>query len=319
LKKLLFVFGLLIFMGCEEEKAEPSPLEDCLDVPGGTATIDDCGICDDNPENDCVQDCNGEWGGTAYENLCEFCVGGNTELDTTYCGTVTDIEGNIYNAVLIGDQVWMAENLKVTYYQFNGDMIPSEYDNSDWGELTTGAYAVYPTTNNETSLATCGDDCADIYGNLYNWYAVIDVRGICPEGWHVPTDDEWTTLERYICSELGGHSNCEEEFPYGFPRREWRGTDEGGMMKEPGTEHWNDPNTGATNESGFNALPSGRRSSSGHYNRMGTHSYFWSSTEYYDEPQWRFGQTRELHYNRSEVNLEIGGKEKGFCVRCVRD
>jgi len=129
-------------------------------------------------------------------------------------GTVTDIDGNVYEIVPIGDQVWMAENLKVTHYN-DGSEIPTGYSNSEWTELETGAYAVYPT-DDEASQSTCGDDCADVYGNLYNWYVVDNDMGVCPDGWHVPSDAEYTVLTDY----LGG-------------------TSAGGKMKETGTVHWN--------------------------------------------------------------------------------
>ncbi len=101
--------------------------------------------------------------------------------------SVTDIDGNIYETVQIGEQVWMAENLKVTHYN-DGSEIPTEYSNSEWENLSTGAYAVYD--DNESN--------ADTYGYLYNWYAVDDSRGVCPTHWHVPSDDEWKELEMFL-------------------------------------------------------------------------------------------------------------------------
>ena len=201
-------------------------------------------------------------------------------------GTVTDIDGNVYQTVQINDQIWMAENLKVEHYR-DGTAIPTGYSDSEWGNLSTGAYAVYD--NNETH--------ADTYGYLYNWYAVNDSRNIAPEGWHVPTDDEWQILVDY----LGGSSVA------------------GGKMKEEGTAHWNSPNTGATNESGFTALPGGYRYyryySSGYYYYMGTSGYFWSSTEYYSLGAWY----RVLNSNYSGVYRSYDfSKRSGFSVRCLR-
>ncbi|SVD09065.1 uncharacterized protein METZ01_LOCUS361919, partial [marine metagenome] len=165
---------------------------------------------------------------------------------------VTDIDGNVYGTVQIGDQLWMAENLKVTHYS-NGDEIPTGYSNSEWANLSTGAYAVYG--DNESN--------ADTYGYLYNWYAV-ETGNLAPEGWHVATDAEWTALSDY----LGGSSVA------------------GGKMKEctpgscPESEYWNSPNTGATNESGFTALPSGSRDYRNGYSfHLGIRGYFLSSTE----------------------------------------
>ena len=196
--------------------------------------------------------------------------------------TVTDYDGNVYQTVLIGDQCWMMENLKVTHYR-NGDPIPHVTDGGEWDDLSTGAYCEY---NDPANVAT--------YGRLYNWYAVDDSRNLAPEGWHVPTDAEWQTLVDY----LGGASVA------------------GGKMKEAGTTHWNPPNAGATNESGFTALPGGFRSGD-FFDAMGNVAYFWSSTEYeYDSSR---VLSRYLNYISSQVGLEFNYKQAGFSVRCVRD
>ena len=201
----------------------------------------------------------------------------------TISGFCVDIDGNEYATVIIGNQVWMSENLKVTKYR-DGTAIPTGLSNSEWENTTSGAYAVYD--NNETH--------ADTYGYLYNWYAVDDSRNIAPDGWHVPTDDEWTTLTDY----LGGTSVA------------------GGKMKETGTSHWNSPNTGATNESGFTAFPGGyRNNNNGNYNNIGSNGYFWSSSENNSNNAWK----RKLNYNNSEVNRNNNNKKNGFSVRCVRD
>ena len=201
----------------------------------------------------------------------------------TISGFCVDIDGNEYATVIIGNQVWMSENLKVTKYR-DGTAIPTGLSNSEWENTTSGAYAVYD--NNETH--------ADTYGYLYNWYAVDDSRNIAPDGWHVPTDDEWTTLTDY----LGGTSVA------------------GGKMKETGTSHWNSPNTGATNESGFTAFPGGYRFYvNGDYNDIGSYGYFWSSSENNSSSAWK----RILSYDNSEVNRNYDNKFYGFSVRCVRD
>ncbi|MBC8213329.1 MAG: hypothetical protein H8E71_01650 [Candidatus Marinimicrobia bacterium] len=200
-------------------------------------------------------------------------------------GEMTDQDGNTYQTIQIGTQVWMSENLKVTHYR-DGTAIPTGHSNSEWNNLSTGAYCAYD--NNESN--------ADTYGYLYNWYAVNDSRNIAPEGWHVPTDDEWTILTDY----LGGSSVA------------------GGKMKETGTEHWNSPNTGATNESGFTALPGGYRQYNGNYNYsypMGNYGYFWSSTESSSSS----ARGRELNYNNSAVNRHNYPKRSGFSVRCLMD
>ncbi len=142
------------------------------------------------------------------------CEEDETPIEVEY-GTVTDIEGYEYKTVKIGEQWWMAENLKVKHYR-NGDTISTGHSNQEWPNLSTGAYAVYD--NNDSN--------ANTYGYLYSWYAVNDSRNIAPEGWHIPTDEEWQTLVEY----LGGSSVA------------------GGKLKEEGTDHWQSPNLGASGQ-----------------------------------------------------------------------
>ena len=205
---------------------------------------------------------------------------------TALAGTVTDIDGNVYQTVTIGNQEWLAENLKVTHYR-NGEVIPNETDDNTWDSLTTGAWCTYDNSGNEDTVAT--------YGRLYNWYAVSDSRDIAPTGWHVATDAEWQML----VDSLGGDTVA------------------GGQLKEVGTTHWASPNTGATNESGFSALPGGYRggSSGGTYNVVGIVAYFWSSTEFSSVGAWN----RSLSYGYSDLYRGSSGKGDGFSVRCVRD
>ncbi len=198
-------------------------------------------------------------------------------------GTVSDIDGNIYITTKIGNQWWMAENLKVTHYQ-NGDAILHVTDNATWAGLSTGAYCKY--NNDSTNVAT--------YGSLYNWYAVADSLNLAPAGWHVPTDAEWQILVDY----LGGSSVA------------------GGKLKESGTTHWNSSNTGVTNESGFSALPGGYRSSShGTFRNVGSYASFWSSTESSSYLAWY----RYLYCSYSEIYCFDVSKRLGYSVRCVRD
>jgi uncharacterized protein (TIGR02145 family) len=202
---------------------------------------------------------------------------------------VTDIDGNVYGTIQIGNQLWMKENLKVTHYR-NGDEIPTGYSNDEWTNLSTGAYAVYDDDSSN----------AEIYGNLYNWYAIDLETGVCPENWHVPTDDEWTILSDY----LGGSSVA------------------GGKMKEctegscPESEYWNSPNTGATNESGFTGLPGGYRFYiNGNYYFMGDYGYFWSSTQLNSTSQW----IRRQGYSDSQIWRYCEINKVGLSVRCLKD
>ena len=194
---------------------------------------------------------------------------------------ITDYDGNEYQTVFIGKQLWMAENLKTTTYD-DGTPIPNVTGNTEWSYLTTGAYCWY---NNEASYK-------DAYGALYNWYTV-NTGKLCPTDWHVPTDSEWTTLTEY----LGGMSVA------------------GGKLKEVGTTHWDNPNTGATNESGFTALPGGYRLGYKSFKNIGNNGCWWSSTEHSTSNAyyWYLYEYSVLIYRYNEP------KEFGFSVRFVRD
>ena len=195
---------------------------------------------------------------------------------------VRDYDGNYYNTIMIGNQIWMAENLKTTKFN-DGTDIPLVTDGTAWGNLTTPGYCWY--NKNE---ATYGDT----YGALYNWYT-IGTGNLCPAGWHVSTDAEWTALTTYP----GGESVA------------------GGKLKETGTTHWNSPNTGATNETGFTALPGGSRSHDGTFYYIWYGGYWWSSTEGSAKSAWN----RNLSYSDAGVFRDIDYKKCGFSVRCVRD
>lgn len=213
--------------------------------------------------------------------------------------TVTDIDGNVYKILAIGDNLWMKENLRTTRYS-NGDVIPQVTEDSKWQTLDGGAWAYYE--NDPANDAS--------YGKLYNWFAVDDSRGLCPGGWHVPDDDEWKQLEMY----LGMSEQASDD-------EGSRGTDEGGKLKSTRTTpaahpRWDAPNTGATNESGFSALPGGYRSLNGDFNAKGRHAYFWPSLPGFSKA---FSWGRHLAFNESGVSRNRYDKREGFSVRCVRD
>jgi uncharacterized protein (TIGR02145 family) len=196
---------------------------------------------------------------------------------------LTDIDGNTYHSVLLGTQVWMVENLNVTHYR-NGDKIPNITNSEEWRawDMSTGAYCNYK--NNSSYAKT--------YGRLYNHYAVIDSRKIAPEGWHVATDKEWERLEQVLCCLY-----------------------EGGKLKEAGTSHWKSPNEGATNESGFTALPGGYRVGyDDDFYGLGTTAFFWTS----DGDSFH-GYYRRLSYFDAYIDNGLTVKEYGCSVRCVRD
>jgi uncharacterized protein (TIGR02145 family) len=214
-----------------------------------------------------------------------FCIG----LTGLQAQTVIDIEGNVYKTVTIGKQVWMKENLKTTKYN-DGKAILLVTDDKAWGALTTPAYCWYK--NDAKSYK-------NTYGALYNWYTV-NTNKLCPKGWHVPADEEWTTLT----TTLGDESVA------------------GGKLKEKGTTHWESPNAGATNESGFTALPSGYRNFAGAFDISGSNAIFfrsngcwWSSTEHYDFNAYY----RRLYNAINEIYSSLSAKQFGYSVRCLRD
>ncbi len=212
----------------------------------------------------------GEWSGTWV-----FSVGMTS-------GTVIDIDGNEYRTVKIGNQWWMAENLKVTHYR-NGDPVPYAPENAVWSTLASGAYCNY---DNST-------DWAMIHGHLYNWFAAVDSRNLAPAGWHVPSNADWQILVDY----LGGEQVA------------------GGKLKEAGTDHWQDPNTGATNETGFTALGSGYRIDTGNFQDLGGYAKFWSITE--NDPFSALYQY--LYYESQAIYLDSHSKLFGMSIRCVKD
>lgn len=195
---------------------------------------------------------------------------------------VYDIDGNGYDTVHIGTQIWMKQNLKTTHYK-NGVAIPNITNNNTWSNLTSGAFCNY---NNDITIA-------NTYGLLYNWHTV-NTGNLCPTGWHVPNDAEWTTLTTY----LGGSSIA------------------GDKLKEAGTTHWYYyPNIAATNETGFTALPGGYRRYDGVFYGIYFYGRWWSSTESYYYSTWYMG----MHYDNSGASNYNCHKTSGLSVRCVKD
>ena len=203
--------------------------------------------------------------------------------ETRETKTVTKASESL--SVKIGSQVWMKENLNVERFR-NGDVIPEVKDESEWkkaGKNKQPAWCYYD--NNPAN--------GKIYGKLYNWYAVNDPRGLAPEGWHIPSDQDWTALTDY----LGGNDAA------------------GGKMKSTGTQYWESPNTCATNESEFSGLPGGFRYGNGVFNYVGINGFWWSSTEHLTYNAW----ARSLLYEGGNVGRSLNYEGSGFSVRCLRD
>jgi uncharacterized protein (TIGR02145 family) len=192
--------------------------------------------------------------------------------------SIYDSEGNKYRTIEIGTQTWMAENLKSVRLN-DGTDIPFVPDGNYWYNLTTPGYCWF----NNDSVG---------YGALYNWYTV-NTGKLCPEGWHVPTDEEWTILTDY----LGGRGVA------------------GGKLNETGSSHWLSPNTGATNESGFTGLPAGYRSYAGGFSSIKNYGFWWSSTEWSSSGAWY----RDAYYGYESVDRSNSNKKSGATVRCLKD
>jgi len=205
--------------------------------------------------------------------------------DKIETNVITDQDGNQYKTIVIGTQTWMAENLKTTKYR-NGDPIEQIPDETAWSDLSTSAYCWY-NNDGATYKAT--------YGALYNWHAISDARNICPTGWHIPTDDEWTILIDY----LGGLEIA------------------GGKMKQTGTLNWTDPNTDATNEGGFNAVPCSYRNIYGVFSTGAflKNAYWWSNSSINDINSWYYG----VSYNSGSSTRVAFAKNAAFSVRCIKD
>jgi uncharacterized protein (TIGR02145 family) len=195
---------------------------------------------------------------------------------------IADIDGNTYDTIRIGSQTWMAENLRTTHFR-NGDPIPEVTGDAEWKSLTSPGYCNY-----DNSIAI-----ADTYGHLYNWYAVSDERNIAPEGWHVPTINEWLILMDY----LGGQNIA------------------GGKLKERGTEHWASPNIQASNESGFTGLPGGVRMSYGDFSSLSHTGDWWAI----DELTGVTSLSYYISYAHPILGPAIYLKQYGLQVRCIKD
>lgn len=250
------------------------------------------------------------------KKLVLFLIGANIILAFFPCckkddpsvnyGSIIDIDGNTYKVILIGNQLWMSENLKTTKYN-DGTAIPNITVSGTWGAATTGAYCDCDNTPANSTT----------YGRLYNWYVVDNNaaskvasnggKNVCPTGWHVPSDTEWTTLTDYLTNN-----------GYGF---EGSGSDIAKSMAA--TSGWTTYVTFGTagndqasnNRSGFTAVPGGDRTFNGTYTAIGLYSYWWSSAEYSTTNAY----SRGIHYNNGIVFRANGDRRDGFHVRCLRD
>jgi uncharacterized protein (TIGR02145 family) len=228
--------------------------------------------------------------GTAYGNQVSFTAGSGGSGIVSNPGPGVTYNGYNYPTIILGNgQEWMAQNLRTTTYA-NGDPISNVTDSLQWGNLSTGAWCYY---NNSSQYE-------NPYGKLYNWYAVADIRNVCPAGWHIPTESEWNSLLVYLdTSAVGSFSSLA-----------------GGKMKSIGTQYWQSPNTGATNQSGFSGFPGGIRSGiSGGFANLGPYGYWWSFTVY--NTSQAFGYV--LQYQNQNAGYNLHSKKDGLSVRCLKD
>jgi uncharacterized protein (TIGR02145 family) len=240
-------------------------------------------------------------------NMAGTKYGSAVSFTTTSDSSITDYDGNIYPAVTIGDQTWMAENLRVTHFA-DGTPIPFIEEATEW-----------PTTSEDSVKAYCWYENNSLnsvtYGALYTWSAAMNgeessdinpsgIQGVCPAGWHLPSDAEWKQLEVFLGMDIGQANGTE-----------WRGTVEGGKLKAEGTTHWDSPNFGATNESGFSALPGGARLLDGIFNGLGSNAFFHTSAENESLNFWGRG----LFSGNAQVRRASFYKCAGSSVRCVKD
>lgn len=287
---------------------------------GGYA-VNDRGLClstEPNPtiNDDCIQSGSGtgvfncsmefltEWtnyyvrayasneNGTAYGECLSFTA--NSPLE--------DIDGNHYQTVKIGAQVWMKENLRTTRYADGTEMVDGSAEGDISGEYTTPYYFSWNDDSNY----------AESYGFLYTWSAAMNqeesnntnpgaVQGACPDGWHLPSDEDWKELEDALGMAAGD-----------LDITGWRGSDEGLQLKA--TDLWGNGGMG-NNDSQFTAIPAGQRKSNGDYSGLGFHAIFWTSTEYYNSSAW----FRKLTYSHSGIYRSFDFKSEAASIRCVRD
>jgi uncharacterized protein (TIGR02145 family) len=314
---LVCVFSAMYVVSCKEDPKPPVVLtEDVTEITATTAvsggTIKDdggdviisSGVCWSTSGEPTIEDSKtSESGaspfvsditqllpGTSY-NVRAYATNsggtgyGNTITFKTYA--VCDADGNGYHSVTIGTQTWLTENLRTTKYN-DSTAIPSV--NNNWGSLTTGACCTYLIRTDSDFIAT--------FGRLYNWYAVGTGK-LAPAGWHVATDDEWAQLSDYL------------------------GSDAGSKLKEAGSTHWTSPNLGATNETGFTALPGGYRSQGGgSFDGLGRVGIWWTATEVpapEEIPVSVYAHYRDMRCYDIGVYSFGEYKGAGLSVRCVKD
>ncbi len=220
------------------------------------------------------------------------------EVDKEVDNTIKDIDGNVYTSVIIGTQEWMVENLKTTKYR-NGDLI---------GTTTTATMDLTNETTPKYQWAyEVNENNVNTYGRLYTWYAVTDTRNVCPGGWHVPTDVEWTTLTTYLTNNGYGYTSSGDDIAKSIASTSGWFTSL--IAGSPGNDQ------PSNNSSGFTAVPSGFRHYSGSYAYVGSYGFWWSSTEFSTVDAYNLS----IGYYNTKVTRYFDDKLNGFSVRCIKN
>ncbi len=251
---------------------------------------------------------------TRIEDL-EEAINDNEANDIVYGDGVMDVDGNDYVTVIIGDQEWMAENLRVSKYK-NGDAIPSGLSDTAWENASGGAYAIYDHNNWDAEGIDSPVEMLEAYGMLYNWHAVNDSRGLCPEGWHVPSEAEWAQLNDYVAAQ-GYPDHWDEPDGVGNALKSCRQIDSplGGQCNT--TEHpswWSHDDHHGFDAFGFSALPAGVRTWIGTFSGLGMAGVWWSATDEDDNN----ARSKSLSHGNSYLFGESIFKNNGHSVRCIR-
>ncbi len=230
---------------------------------------------------------------------------------------VRDIDDNEYPVVVIGDQIWMGENLRTTHYN-NGTEIPNNLSDSEWEETVKGSFAVYP--HEDIDGINTEEEMTNAYGKLYNWYAVKDERGLCPDGWRVPTDDEWTKLTDHLINEYDLHNDdqIDEIDGVGNALKSCRQVNSpmGGDCNTNEHPRWASHRTHyGTDDFDFSALPAGLRNHDGTSLYLSHYAIWWTNTQY-DKI---YSYSRFINSSFGNIDRDYNNKNTGFSVRCIMD
>lgn len=217
----------------------------------------------------------------------------NSSINESVPEIVTDIDGNVYHTIVIGNQIWFQENLRVKRYR-NGKSIAKQLSNAQWTINKSGAFAVYDNDSIKENA----------FGLLYNWYAIANPAGLCPTGWRVPKDTEWNKMVKYL-----------DDYADTTELKRVQSEIAGGELKEIGITHWASPNTGATGTSNFLAFGGGNRGPDGKCNDVGAYGYWWTATQ--SSTAEAYG--RLLSYFNSNIDRFKTSKNLGFSVRCMKN